>query len=153
MQGILNLVWDHLLPAMKSDALPVDEAALYALNERLENLALAPVIGEATSTLAKEVSGKKFIMESNNLGVEALAFDLNENEKQLTLWNEEGEQKLPIGFNTLHKGKMSFPNQADWATASSGAWTSDNSYRIKIYNYESPHALTFDFKFKRLPSL
>ena len=73
---------------------------------------------------------------------------MNENEKFLTIWNDEGEQKIPIGFNTMLKGKMSFPNQADWATASSGAWTSDDTYRVKIYNYESPHALTVDFNFK-----
>lgn len=147
MQGIMNLVWDHLLPAMKADALPSDEAALNSLNERLKTLALATVSGEATSSLSNEITGKKFIIESNNLGVDAIAFDLNENEKFLTVWNGDERQKIPIGFNTMLKGEMSFPGQDDWATASSGAWTSDENYRIKIYNYKSPHALTFDFTF------
>jgi hypothetical protein len=33
--------------------------------------------------------------------------------------------------------------------ASSGAWTSENTYRATMYNYESPHAITLDFKFDK----
>ena len=147
MQGILNMVWDNVLPAIQDEALATDEASLNALKARLENLALSTISGEEKSPLADELTGKKFKIEANNLGVEAIAFDLIDGEKHLTIWNSEGEQSIPVGFNTMLKGNFSFPKQITWATAASGAWISDTNYKVKIYNIESPHGITFDFKF------
>ena len=147
MQGIMNLVWNHILPAMQKEALPADEASHTALKDKLENLAISTVTGNETAPIAKKVSGKKFILESNMVGVEAISFNLAKHDKQLTIWNSLGEQQIPIGYNTMLKGNFGFPNMVAWATATSGAWTSDDTFRVRIYNYESPHAMTFDFKF------
>ena len=124
MQGILNMVWDNVLPAIQDEALATDEASLNALKARLENLALSTISGEEKSPLADELTGKKFKIEANNLGVEAIAFDLIDGEKHLTVWNSIGEQSIPVGFNTMLKGNFSFPDQVAWATAASGAWIS-----------------------------
>lgn len=47
MQAVLNLVWEKLLPAMKSDALPSDTATEARLAHTPQNLSLRPVPGEA----------------------------------------------------------------------------------------------------------
>lgn len=147
MQGILNLVWDHLLPAMQLDPLPADDESLTTLKNKLESLALSPVKGEETSQLASGISGKKYIMEKNVQGMDAISFDLSQNEKIVTFWTSEGKQQIPIGFNSMLKGEMIMTGMGKVATASSGAWITNNTYQLTMYNYESPHAITYSIKF------
>ena len=44
-------------------------------------------------------------------------------------------------------GTMRVPFQGELATAASGAWTEDKTYQVKVYNYETPHAITYNFTF------
>ena len=148
MQGILNLVWDHLLPAIESEALSPDDESFAALKNKLESLALAPVKGEASSSIESEISGKKYTIDTNDLGIEAITFDMDQNGKKITVLNIEGEQHVQIGFNSMVKGEINVPVQGKIAIASSGAWTSSDNYRVKFYYYKSPHAITYNFKFK-----
>jgi CubicO group peptidase (beta-lactamase class C family) len=48
MQKVLDLVWEHLLPAFGAGPLPGREAADAALGDRLSRLALPPAEGKAT---------------------------------------------------------------------------------------------------------
>ena len=48
MQGELNLVWDHLLPAIHPAALPPDQPAQAQLQARLSSLALPPSPGASS---------------------------------------------------------------------------------------------------------
>ncbi len=147
MRGILKLVWDHLLPAMQSEPMPADDESLTVLKNKLESLALSPVQGKETSKLSSEISGKKYIMEENVQGVEAIALDLSQGKKQINFWTSEGEQQIPIGFNTMIKGEMIMTGREKVAIASSGAWIANDTYQLTMYNYESPHATTYTFKF------
>lgn len=147
MQGILDMVWDNLLQGMYAEALPADKEALSNLNSKLESLALSTVQGEETQAVAKNISGKKYTLEENLQGIEAISLVTEGNEKSITFWTEEGEQKIPIGFNSMKKGEMIMTGMGKVATASSGAWTNDNIYRLTMYNYESPHAVTYNFRF------
>ena len=55
MQQVLDLVWDHLLPAMEHEALPPADNG--PLAERLRGLSLAPQEGLSTSALAEQTFG------------------------------------------------------------------------------------------------
>jgi hypothetical protein len=59
MQGVLDLVWTHLRPAMVAMPLPEDTPDRQRLNDRLSTLALLPVRG-LPSPLAAEVSGRTY---------------------------------------------------------------------------------------------
>src|SRR5438874_2734817 len=69
MQAVLNLVWDHLLPAMKPSPLAMDDSARKLLEHRLKGLALRPQ--EGTGSPAK-VSGKKYLFPANEQKLEAI---------------------------------------------------------------------------------
>lgn len=148
MQGILNIVYDNLLDAMKEDALPADEEAYAALQEKLKNLQLEPVQGNPASDLAPAISGKKYVIEGENTDFGAISFDLISDDQTITLWQSEGEFTLPIGYGEMLKGTMYFPRLGEVVVASSGAWTNENTYRAMMYNYESPHAVIYDFTFE-----
>src|SRR5260370_32115779 len=62
MQAVLNLVWDKLLPAMKSSPLSPDQEARAKLEQTLKGLSLRPP--EASGTHAKVV-GKKDVFRAN----------------------------------------------------------------------------------------
>lgn len=147
MQGILNLVWNHLLVAMGPESLKTDEMSFTALNDKLEHLALSTVEGESTTDIAKVVSGKRYVIAENEQQIQAISFNFTSDNKQITFWIGGDAQILQIGFNTMQRGEMNFPIMGKLAVASSGAWTSDTIYRATMYNYESPHAITFDFTF------
>ena len=147
MQGIMNLVWDHLLPAMDSQSLAQDDESFNALNNKLESLALSTVQGKETVEMAKMISGKKYMMEENVQGIEAFSLNIDQKDKSITFWTEEGEQSIPVGYNSMLKGEMIMTGLGKVAAASSGAWTSSDTYKITMYNYESPHAVTYDIKF------
>ncbi len=69
MQGILNMVWEHLLPSMEDNPIAENEEAQIELDSRLENLSLNPVQGEATSTMAPEISGLQYELQPNAYGL------------------------------------------------------------------------------------
>src|SRR5690606_24837544 len=60
LQAVLNLFWEHLLPAFHDTPLPPDEAAQAQLRERLAGLTLLPAGGAPTSPTAERVSGKTY---------------------------------------------------------------------------------------------
>lgn len=147
MQGILNLVWKHLLPTMDEKALPHKEDDLASLNTKLESLALSTVKGDETNAIAKNISGNKYTMEENVQGIEAISLVTEGMDKSITFWTEEEEHKIPIGFNAMLKGEMVMPGMGKVASACSGAWIDQDSYQVKMYNYESPHAITYNIDF------
>jgi len=149
MQGILNLVWNNILAGMYPDALPANQEALSALNDKLKDLAISTVDGQENAELGNEISGKTYKIEENQQQIDEISFNLNGNEKVITLTIEGNDQEIPIGYHTMLKGQMNIARLGNVAVASSGAWTSENTYRATMYNYESPHAITFDFTFDK----
>jgi hypothetical protein len=73
--------------------------------------------------------------------------DFKQNEKHITFWTSEGLQQIPIGFNTMLKGDM-MRGMEKIVTATSGAWTNNYTYQMTMYNYETPHATTYNFRFE-----
>jgi CubicO group peptidase (beta-lactamase class C family) len=56
MQGELDLVWQHLLPAMKPQPLPRDPQSQDELRRTLSSLALTPPKGQSSSPLSGRIS-------------------------------------------------------------------------------------------------
>ncbi|MCG8307605.1 MAG: beta-lactamase family protein [Cytophagales bacterium] len=147
MQGILDLVWDHLLPAMKDDPLPDNEDTYHKLQSKLKSLKLAVVEGNETGEMAEEVSGTTYLLNENDQQLKSIRFDLSGREKSYTIQNSEGAFTIPVGYQAMLTGTMRVPFQGELATAASGAWTEDKTYQVKVYNYETPHAITYNFTF------
>src|SRR5690606_32768697 len=73
--GVMNLVWQNLLPAVRDTSLPDNPAALAALTDRLGALALPVASGEPSSALASDISQRRYALASNNQGIVALTLD------------------------------------------------------------------------------
>jgi CubicO group peptidase (beta-lactamase class C family) len=154
MQQVMNLVWDKLLPAMKPGRLPENPAARRQLEARLASLKVKFPSGSASSTMSSNVSGKWFEFSENDRGIKAVSFDFNSTSPTLIVRTAAGETRMTIAADTWSKSR-GFTNAMDRIlsvpanplAATSGAWTSPDTFTVKIVLYQTPFYSTLNFKF------
>src|ERR1044071_6713545 len=97
MQQVMNLVWDKLLPAMKSGRLPENAAARRQLAARLAALKVKFPSGSSSSPISSSMSGKWFEFPDNDRGIKAVSFDFNSSSPTLIVRTAAGETRMTIG--------------------------------------------------------
>jgi CubicO group peptidase (beta-lactamase class C family) len=155
MQQVMNLVWDKLLPAMKRGRLPENPAARGQLETRLAALKVKFPSGAASSTTSANISGKWFEFSENDRGVKAISFDFNSTSPAIIVRTSSGETRITIGRDTWTNSRGMFANGLEHAlsvpanplVAASGAWTTENTFTVKIVLSETPYYSTLNFKF------
>jgi CubicO group peptidase (beta-lactamase class C family) len=157
MQRVLDLVWQHLLPAMGAAPSPADPSAQQALSERLDGLRLRPPAGESTSAAAQGISGRTFSVETNKDTIAAVRFDFAQDGDILTIHNDRGEQRIRCGYQTWLRGKAAIErtarrqdtavSAAPWPVAASGAWLDELTYVVQLWWYETPFGRTLTCRF------
>ncbi len=154
MQAVLDLVWQHLLPAMHDNPIVDDPSAQHLLTERLAGLRLAPTRGQATSPLAPMISGRSYALEGSPDGLEAISFDFAANECRLTIRGKGGIQRIPCGHGrwALSEGTLLRAREAPEAAlparvAASGGWADDGTYVADVCWYETPFRRTLTCRF------
>jgi hypothetical protein len=63
------------------------------------------------------------------------------------MWINGEEQEAPVGYGEMLTGEMVIPGFGKTTVGTSGAWTSENTYRAFMYHVESPHAIFYTFTF------
>ena len=152
MQGQLDLVWEHLLPAMKSTPLPADLSGQTQLRHTLSSLALTMPKGQSSSALASRLSGKTFQIETNDLGLQSAAFAFREDGCLITFKDAQGEYPIACGLGRWQRGQTGLPGTpprlisggapktgAKYKVAASGTWKDENTFEMMWRYYETPH--------------
>ena len=159
MQRVLDLVWEHLLPALGAAPLPADSDAQTALTERLACLQLRTPPGQPHSPTAARVSGKSFAVAENADRIDTIRCNFAEDEARITIHNDRGEQHLTAGYGEWRRAstgigpfdratRASAPRQVGpWTVAGSGAWLDDATYTAKVWWHETPFARTLTCRF------
>jgi CubicO group peptidase (beta-lactamase class C family) len=155
MQGVLDLVWEHLLPAMSDTELPANESAAADLQNRLKDLALPVPAAGVASPLEKTVSGKDYVMEENPTGLESVLFRFQEGKCELTQEKADARYSIPAGrgewveSETTRRGpsltagaKNSFQGLPPFKVAASFRWTGETTLELTLRYIESPHTET-----------
>jgi hypothetical protein len=156
MPAVLNLVWDKLLPAMKPGALPADKVAQERLRKRLAGLTVRPASGNASSPLAAALSGRKYFFPANNRSIESAALEFSTDSAALVVRTSLGENRIACGAGAWLRGRTAFLDglegrmvvPGEHPVAASGAWTSDDTYTVKLCLYETPFYVTLAFRFQ-----
>ncbi len=158
MQGELNLVWDHLLPAMQSEALPANKAAAEELHRTIGNLALLPPKGQPTCPTADSLSGKNFAVANNDAGVQSVAFRFNRHGCLFTLTDREGSYPIRCGLEKWALGETTMPGTPPRLTrkpipgkfkiAASGTWKDAQTFEMTWRFIETPHHDTVSCRFE-----
>lgn len=148
MQGILNVVWDILLPAMKEEVLPPDESGLEELNRKLNSLSLSYLKGEESSPLAPEISGHTYLLEENELSVKSLSFDFETIPNEIFILDDQGEQIIKAGFGKREWGSLGSPYVTSGKVSVEGAWTAPDTYKVNVIYHETPESVLYTFRFE-----
>lgn len=140
MQSVLNLVWEHLLPAFRPAPLTGGEAADETLAERLAGLAVPPAAGKpAPPERAEAWSAAAFTPDGGVCGhlPELTAIDLAPGADGWTLTLTEDGHPLRVRLG-----------EAGWTvaeepvpTAVSGGWTDADTLVVDLAFLETPHHL------------
>ncbi len=139
MQKEIDLVWDHLIPAMGNAALPADESAAGALAARCASLAIPPVSGGAGDAA---FLGKTFSLAENKRGFTSVRFDRKGSGWACTLGTPAGEQRFPVGCGEWSRGKVRIDTATyeglgyligELDTAASGGIGADGGFSMRAY--------------------
>jgi CubicO group peptidase (beta-lactamase class C family) len=149
MQAVMNLVWDHLLPALHPARLRADGASQVRLKSTLAKLALRPQQGSDSSPVAAPVSGRRYVFPANDQKLEAIALELGGagGEATLVARFNGADQRVACGRGEWRKGRLAYGALPEQPVAASGAWTADDAYAVKISFHETPFALTLGLRF------
>ena len=148
MQAVLNIVWDKLLPAMKSEQLPANTTDDRQLKEKLAQLEVRKPKGSATSPLAGKVL--KFSFPANDQKIETLALSSADSGKTVVLNIQRDGKKFAVlcGHDEWKRSRAPLvPRFPDEPVACAFAWPSDDTCVVKLCAYETPHHQTFTLKF------
>jgi CubicO group peptidase (beta-lactamase class C family) len=148
LQGVLNLVWDHILPGLKKGPLPADPKAAPALKSKLAALTLRPQPGAPSVALASTVSGKTYVFPANDDKVESVTAEFGPEGGVLVIRKAGRESRVPCGHGAWRRGATLIVGGTSQKVAGSGAWTSDDTYTAKIAAYETPFIVTTSLQFK-----
>ena len=145
MPGVLNLVWEKLLPALQPAALASDNEAVQKLNKTLKVLAVRLPEGNGEPA---NVAGKKFVFPANALKLESVSLDRNAAVGQETLVTQiDGvEQRIVCGRGKWEQVEVAWGALPRQPAATAGAWTND-TFTAKICFYETPFIATLRLKF------
>jgi len=152
MGGVMQLIWNILLPAMKDGVLPENPPALSLLEKKTRSLALPVIKGESHSSMSKKISGKRYTMDANPAGINAVSFELHQGDHSMKMETDSGSFILRIGSGAYEKSETELllpagvPGLAK--IAASGAWVTDNDYTLRIYFNGAPARVTYHFDFK-----
>jgi CubicO group peptidase (beta-lactamase class C family) len=153
MQAVLNVAWETLLPAMKSEALPANEAAAGALAQSLSALRLTPPAGEVASLTAARVAGQTFHFERNSESLKSLTFDFGPQVGTLTCrqWGGNGWRRgthtLTFGYGQWVEGLDTTRVPGPARVAASGLWTTEDTFTLTLCAYETPFTATLQVRF------
>jgi hypothetical protein len=148
MQGVMNVVWEKLLPALGAAKLPENLAAQQALKEKLAKLMIKPQYGTMSPASGAVVFDKPYVVPANDQGLESLTVVRGDGgQNTLKLKVKGAEHSVALKQGEWQKGTMAWGNFAAQPVAASGAWTAVDTYQARLAFYETPFLLTLSLKF------
>ncbi|MDX9867229.1 MAG: serine hydrolase, partial [Kiritimatiellia bacterium] len=153
MQGELNLIWEHLLPAMRKEALPANPAAAAALEKRCATLAVPPVAGERLTDFRKFIGS--YTIDPNPRGLRAIyLFQDAQTNMYVRLYSRSFPYCFRIGYNAWKEGNCHLDPEpfegigmltGSPRTAASGAVQTNGHYAVRVYLPQTIYKIDLDF--------
>ena len=146
MQSVLSVVWDKLLPAMKSESLTPDQDSQAKLKQALKNLSIRTV---KNGGFPAEVTGKTFLFPKNSQKIESVTVKPDGNGGATLVARYDGkDQTIACAPGAWRKvDRLTLSPAPSRPAAVTGAWTEDNTLTVKVCFYETPFITTLALKF------
>ena len=149
MQGVMNLIWDKLLPAFEPKRLKADATSHMKLKEKLAGLTLRTAEGSDSSPLVAKVLGRKFIFPANEQKLEAITLTANTGGKGVTVAIQSNgrTEQFTSGHRDWQNGRGSFGAYLNQPAAATGAWAKEDTLVVKQCFTETPFYVTHKLRF------
>jgi CubicO group peptidase (beta-lactamase class C family) len=152
--GIMDAVWENLLPALHYIALPANETAHAALTRKLASLTLPVQSGAPHSPRENQISRQTFACPENEQGIASVSLDFSGAGPVITFQDADGAHAIACGRGAWTRGDTTFrkrisdlfdrPHQG---IAACGAWTDPDTFTAKLCFTETPYTITARFHF------
>ncbi|MBC8076917.1 MAG: serine hydrolase [Chloroflexales bacterium] len=147
-QAVLDLAWEHLLPALHAAPLPDDPAAHAALRQTLAGLRMPAPVGRRASPLTPQLSGGVYSFTPNDQQIESITFDFANDGCTLTLRVAGDEERIVCGADDWAPSESRLlDGRAPRPVAARGVWASDDTYVAALCFYETPYCATLTCRF------
>jgi CubicO group peptidase (beta-lactamase class C family) len=155
LTGIMSIMAQILLPALKPSALPANAAGETALKDRLASLALPVPPGSATSPQAGDVSGRRYVIPQNSQGIQSVQLDVGGPFPVLTVQDADGTHAIGVGMDGWVRGRTGFRKRInelfdtpDQGVAARGAWSDASTFVAALTFNETPYTETLKLRFQ-----
>jgi CubicO group peptidase (beta-lactamase class C family) len=153
MQSVLNIFWSELLPAIHTTALPDAPQAQRELGQLLSGLSLPTPDGPSDAAIAAQISGRRYQIEANSLGISAMTFAFGGEATTITLEDAQGTHVVVAGDRAWRAGTTTLDARAPRLSppdrglvpvqmAASGAWVGEGTYAAQLWYTTTPFGLT-----------
>lgn len=156
LQGVMNLVWEKILPALGPAALPAAPEAHGALSRRLASLSVHAPVTTSPAPETARYPGRTYTFPVNERHIESITLDTSGPAPALVV-RGAGQDGRPIvvGSGSWVRGRTTFGSDIDprgrvlveRAVAAQGGWTAPDTFAAKLCFYETPYTLTVRLQF------
>jgi CubicO group peptidase (beta-lactamase class C family) len=159
LQGMLNLVWDHLLPGLEQPG-SFDRDAQEMLRTRLARLSLKPPDGNLDSS--RDGTRFDYAIEANTLGVQRLSVAFDGGRCRVVFDIAGRKHAIDCGIGRWQDGETELPGTPPEFTeltgrtmnprgptkvAAAGAWKDADTFQMQWRYYETPFSDAVTLKF------
>jgi len=138
MQGVLDLVWQHLYEPAKVASIEEQPDWHLALKAKCASLTLPGPGGKPSSQFAREVTGRMYKATSSESPILTTTFDFYPQGCLLTVRTPMGDKSLRIGSDEWIRSIWSAGADPTAKVAAIGRWITPHNYEIKVRYTESP---------------
>lgn len=160
MQGEINLVWEYLLPAIKSEVLPENNTLYETLKQKLSALELPLPVSGNNPEMISLISGKTFALEPNDKHLETITFQFTDNICKVSMMINSKSYDFSLGSgqwisgvttlpgpNLLSRAKAHFAGLPPARVEGSYGWKDEKTLNLVLRYVESPHTETITCMF------
>ncbi len=147
MQKQMTLMWDHLLPGMKAEALAENKSKYEELSALSNSLSLTSQLGSNGSPLVNRINGKEIQLAENPWSWKSIKVNAGNKGGHILLDGSRGKVEIPFAWNQWqvndHRIQNPFnnPNQAPIGSrvAATAGCIPNGSLKIRLKYTEGIH--------------
>ncbi|WP_339803111.1 serine hydrolase [Paenibacillus sp. FSL R5-0744] len=145
IQGILNAVWEHLLPNMKDVPLLEEQALAAKLADQLKNLSIDPPQLQRSSFQEDQLNGITYTLDDNQFSLATISISFNNDEAEVTLITKLGEKNvIRLGRGQWLESFALILEPFMNRIMSSFTWTAEDQLQLSLLFVEMPFLITLD---------
>ncbi|MEO6546770.1 MAG: serine hydrolase [Ferruginibacter sp.] len=150
MQDEINLVWQHLLPAMHTGKLPLNNVAATKLQRKLATLALPFPVKK--NMLSPKLTNRTYLLQPNGQHIKSYSFKMLNNICELTVQTDTAVYRLNFsgskwqmgetrknGPSLVSAAKASYVGLPSLKIAGAFQWIDEQTLELSLRYIESPH--------------